>query len=99
AQAGYRTIGFDVNPEVVDGVNAGSSHVGDVSGELLAALVGEGLISATTDLSALSRCDVISICVPTPLSKTKDPDLAYVVSATKAVRETLRPGQVIILES
>ncbi len=99
AQAGYRTIGFDVSPRVVNGINDGNSHVGDVSGELLAALVGEGLISATTNLADLAKCDVISICVPTPLSKTKDPDLSYVVAATNAVRETLRPGQVIILES
>jgi UDP-N-acetyl-D-glucosamine dehydrogenase len=99
ARSGYRTLGFDLNERVVAGVNGGESHIGDVSSELLAAFVGEGLLSATTDLSRLAECDAISICVPTPLSKTKDPDLSYVVSATQAVRAALRNGQLIILES
>ena len=92
ALSGYRTIGFDINERVVAGVNRGESHIGDVSGELLAAFVGEGLLTATTDLARLAECDAISICVPTPLSKTKDPDLSYVVSATQAVFASLRPG-------
>ena len=99
ARSGYRTLGFDVSERVVDGVNRGESHIQDVSSEVLAAFVGEGLLSATTDLSRLAECDAISICVPTPLSKTKDPDLSYVVAATHAVRRGLRPGQLIILES
>jgi UDP-N-acetyl-D-glucosamine dehydrogenase len=99
AQSGYRTIGFDVNQRVVAGVNQGVSHVGDVSSAVLSAFVGEGLISATADVARLAECDAISICVPTPLSKTKDPDLSHVVAATVAVRAALRPGQVIILES
>ena len=99
ARSGYRTIGFDINERVVAGVNRGESHIGDVSGELLAAFVGEGLLTATTDLARLAECDAISICVPTPLSKTKDPDLSYVVSATQAVFASLRPGQLVILES
>src|SRR5690606_29728622 len=99
AQSGFRTLGFDLNERVVSDVNRGISHVGDISSELLSAFVGEGLISATTDLARLSECDAISICVPTPLSKTKDPDLSHVVAATAAVRSALRPGQVIILES
>ena len=99
ARSGYRTLGFDVSERVVDGINRGESHIQDVSSEVLAAFVGEGLLSATTDLSRLAECDAISICVPTPLSKTKDPDLSYVVSATHAVRQGLRPGQLIILES
>jgi len=99
ARSGFRTIGFDISSAVVDGINAGNSHVEDVSGEVLGGFVKKGLITATTDFSRLAECDAISICVPTPLNKTKDPDLSYVVSAAEAVRRTLRPGQLIILES
>jgi UDP-N-acetyl-D-glucosamine dehydrogenase len=99
ARAGYRVVGFDVSERVVGGINRGESHIQDVSSERLGAYVSEGRITATTDLSRLAACDAISICVPTPLSKTKDPDLSYVVSATQAVARALRPGQLIILES
>jgi len=99
ARSGYRTQGFDVSEQVVAGVNEGRSHIQDVPSERLAAYVGEGVISATTDLARLSECDAISICVPTPLNKIKDPDLSYVVRAGEAIAAALRPGQLIILES
>jgi UDP-N-acetyl-D-glucosamine dehydrogenase len=99
ARSGFRTLGFDIDPRVPDTINAGESHVLDVRSEVLRAYVGEGLLSATTDLARLAECDAISICVPTPLGKTKDPDLSYVMSAAHAVAATLRPGQLIILES
>jgi UDP-N-acetyl-D-glucosamine dehydrogenase len=99
ARSGFRTLGFDVNPTVVAAINAGVSHIQDVQSEVLNAFVGEGLLSATDDLSRLAECDVISICVPTPLNKTKDPDLSYVVAVAESIFETLRPGQLIILES
>jgi UDP-N-acetyl-D-glucosamine dehydrogenase len=99
ARSGYRTLGFDISERVVEGINRGESHIQDVTSESLRAFVGEGLLSATADLSRLAECDAISICVPTPLSKTKDPDLSYVVAATQAVHQTLRSGQLIILES
>jgi len=99
ARSGFRVIGFDVNPEVVRRVNAGESHIQDVPSPLVSAFVGEGLLSATTDLARLSECDAISICVPTPLNKIKDPDLSYVVSAAHSVLHTLRPGQLVVLES
>ena len=99
ARSGYRTIGFDVSARVVDTVNRGESHIQDVPSDVLAAFVGEGLLAATTDLSRLSECDAISICVPTPLSKIKDPDLSFVVAAGNAVLRTLRKGQLVILES
>ncbi len=99
AQAGFRTIGFDISQRLVDGLNAGRSHIQDVPGETVAGLVAAGTLSATTDMSRLAECDAISICVPTPLNKTKDPDLSYVISAAQAVRDTLRPGQLVILES
>src|SRR5688572_25823998 len=99
AGSGFQVIGFDVSEPVVNAVNRGESHIQDISSDVLAPLVTEGLLSATNDLSRLAECDAISICVPTPLSKTKDPDLSYVVSATQAIAATLRTGQLIILES
>lgn len=99
ARSGYRVLGFDISPAVAAGINAGESHIQDVPSEVLAAFTSEGLVSATTDLKRLAECDAISICVPTPLNKTKDPDLSYVVAASQAVLESLRPGHLVILES
>jgi UDP-N-acetyl-D-glucosamine dehydrogenase len=99
ARSGFRTLGFDIDPRVPAAINAGESHVLDIRSEVLRAYVGEGLLSATTDMTRLAECDAISICVPTPLGKTKDPDLTYVVSAVNAVAAALRPAQLIILES
>jgi UDP-N-acetyl-D-glucosamine dehydrogenase len=99
AQAGYRVLGFDVNPDVVEGLNAGRSHVKDVSDAQLQAAMQCGRLSATTDMSRLAEPDAISICVPTPLSKFKDPDVSFIVAATEAVKKRIRRGQAIILES
>ncbi len=99
AEAGLRVLGFDVNPSVVDLVNDGHSHIQDVPAESVKALVDKGLVSATADMSRLAECDAISICVPTPLSKTRDPDVSYIVSAAGGVKAALRPGQLVILES
>lgn len=99
ARGGFRTIGFDVSERVVEMINRGESHIQDVSSETLSALVADGLVEATTDLSRLVECDAISICVPTPLNKIKDPDLSFVVSASHAILHALRPGQLVILES
>jgi UDP-N-acetyl-D-glucosamine dehydrogenase len=99
ARSGFHVIGFDVSADVVDAIQSGRSHIGDVASSELEPLVREGRIVATSDMSRLGECDVISICVPTPLGKTRDPDVSYVVSATDAVAATLRAGQLIILES
>jgi UDP-N-acetyl-D-glucosamine dehydrogenase len=99
ARSGYRTLGVDVNDAVVRGINNKQSHIQDVSTEHVAAFVAEGLLSATTDLARLAECDAISVCVPTPLNKIKDPDLSYIVSAGEALAAAIRPGQLIILES
>ncbi|MFQ5702495.1 MAG: nucleotide sugar dehydrogenase [Gemmatimonadales bacterium] len=96
---GYDVVGFDLNPQVVEGVNAGRSHIRDVPTQRLSQLVSSGKVGATTDMDRLEEVDVICICVPTPLSKTKDPDVSYVIAAAEAVARTVRPGQVIILES
>lgn len=99
AEAGLTVLGFDVNPEVAALIERGESHIQDVPAEQVARLVEKGLISATTDMARLKECDAISICVPTPLSKTRDPDVSYILSATEAVRAGLRKGQLIVLES
>jgi UDP-N-acetyl-D-glucosamine dehydrogenase len=99
ARAGYRVLGFDVSPDVVDGLNEGRSHVKDVSEAQLQKAMECGRFSATTDMARLSEPDAISICVPTPLSKFKDPDVSYIVAATEAVKKRLRRGQAIVLES
>jgi UDP-N-acetyl-D-glucosamine dehydrogenase len=99
AKAGYVVLGLDLNAKVVAGINAGESHIGDVPSADLAPLAKGKQVVATTDPKRLGECDVISICVPTPLNKTKDPELSYVIAASEAVAATLRPGQLIILES
>ena len=99
ARSGYHTIGFDVQDRVVEGINRGESHIQDIPTPVLRSLVQEGRIEATTSLGRLAECDAISICVPTPLNKIKDPDLSFVVSAAHSILHGLRRGQVIILES
>ncbi|MEO8029341.1 MAG: nucleotide sugar dehydrogenase [Gemmatimonadota bacterium] len=97
--AGFSVLGHDVSKRVVDLLNAGKSHIKDITDAQVAAAIKSGRFSATTDAARLSEPDAISICVPTPLSKFKDPDMSYIVAATEAVRRTLRKGQAIILES
>ena len=99
ARAGLRAVGFDVDPEVVDGINQGASHIEDVTGEELAEVLATGRLEATTDMARLAECDAISISVPTPLSKTQDPDVSFVIAASEAVAAALRPGQLVVLES
>lgn len=98
-RAGYKVLGFDILPSVVDGLNAGRSHVKDISNAALEEILATGLFQATTDLSRLGEPDAISICVPTPLSKFKDPDVSFIQASTESVRRTLRKGQLVILES
>ncbi len=98
-RSGLRVIGFDVDTGVVKGVNARKSHVEDVSAEELGAAVATGRFEATTDMARLTECDAISISVPTPLSKTRDPDVSNIIAASESVAATLRPGQLIVLES
>ena len=95
----FKVIGFDVNKQVVESVNSGCSHIQDLTDDQVGSLRNRGLIEATCDMSRLAECDAISICVPTPLSKTRDPDVSYISAASDAVAATLRPGQLIVLES
>jgi UDP-N-acetyl-D-glucosamine dehydrogenase len=99
ARKGFQVTGIDLIREKVDSVNSGISYVLDVPSETLLSLVSASKLRATQSLAAVERLDTLNICVPTPLRKNKDPDLSYVVAAVEAVRNHIRPGQLIILES
>jgi UDP-N-acetyl-D-glucosamine dehydrogenase len=98
-RSGFHALGYDVSERVVASLNAGVSHIPDIPSRTVAELIAARRLEATTDAARLGECDVISICVPTPLGKTRDPDVSYVVAATEAVAAILRPGQLVILES
>jgi UDP-N-acetyl-D-glucosamine dehydrogenase len=98
-KVGFPVLGFDVNPERVAQVNAGENYIGDVNDQELQDLVKRGVIVATTDFSRLADCDIIIICVPTPLTVTRDPDISYIKSSAEQIARYLRQGQLITLES
>jgi UDP-N-acetyl-D-glucosamine dehydrogenase len=99
AREGFHVTGIDIDRQRVEAINAGMSYVLDVPNETLLHFVVGKNIRATPSLTAIKDVDTISICVPTPLRKTKDPDLSYVIAAVEAVRTYLRPGHLVILES
>jgi UDP-N-acetyl-D-glucosamine dehydrogenase len=99
ARAGFHVVGFDVDEGRVAELNAGRSYIPDVPESDLKEVVDAGRFVATTDPAALADVDIIDICVPTPLRKTKDPDLSYVVKAVETTAAVLRKGQLVILES
>lgn len=99
ARAGFKVIGYDVSQRAVDQLNKGISHIQDVSSDDLAEVVKKGLFEATTDASRIGEMDAISIAVPTPLVKTRDPDMSYVVAATATIVKHAHPGMLIVLES
>jgi UDP-N-acetyl-D-glucosamine dehydrogenase len=99
AKAGFNVTGSDLNTAKTEGVNAGKSYIGDIHDEELAPLVTAGKLRATTDFSVIRDLDTVNICVPTPLRKTKDPDMSYIVAATQEIAKYFHPGMLIILES
>ena len=99
AKAGIKAIGFDVDVSKVDAIIRGASYIADVAAADVNTSVATGVLSATTDFSRLAEVDTINICVPTPLRKTKDPDLSYIVSAVDQVAVHLKSDQLVILES
>jgi UDP-N-acetyl-D-glucosamine dehydrogenase len=99
ADAGKTVVLVDVDQEVVDGINRGESHIGDVPSEMLKTLVDAGRVSATTDYDAMKEVDAILIALPTPLSAHREPDLTIVESAVAEIAPRLRKGQVVVLES
>ncbi|MEG0372133.1 MAG: nucleotide sugar dehydrogenase [Clostridium sp.] len=99
AKAGYKVIGFDVQQSRVDQVNRGENYIGDVVDEELSELVAKGMIVATTDYAKIAEIEAVSIAVPTPLDKYKQPDTSYVVSSTKSISKYLHTGMLVVLES
>ena len=99
AKHGFRTIGFDVQQEKVDMVNAGKNYIGDVVNADLEELVKSGMLTATTDFSRVCDVDFIAICVPTPLDKHQQPDISYVRDSTISIAKHLTRGSIVVLES
>lgn len=99
AEAGVKVTGFDLSASKMDLLNSGVSYIEDIPSSRLAPLVENGHISGSTNFDLLSDVDAISICVPTPLGKTRDPDISYIVAATQEISTRIRKGQTIILES
>jgi len=99
ARAGFVTTGIDLDSRKVDAVNRGTSYIPDVPAAEVARLVADGRLRATTDFAAVAELDTINICVPTPLRKTKDPDMSYIVSAVEQIAKYLHRGMLVILES
>jgi UDP-N-acetyl-D-glucosamine dehydrogenase len=99
ARAGFTAVGIDVMAEKVARVNAGDSYIKDVPSPMLKEVVAAGKLSATTDFSVIRQCDTVNICVPTPLRKTRDPDISYIVASVEEIRKYKHPGLLVVLES
>lgn len=99
SKAGYRVVGIDVNAGIIDKVNAGNSHIGDVRDTELAEQVKKGLLHATSNFESLKSVDCIIICVPTPLDMNKQPDMGFIKSAINSVAQYFHRGTLVILES
>jgi UDP-N-acetyl-D-glucosamine dehydrogenase len=99
AEAGFKVTGIDPDHRKVDTILRGESHIQDVPSNQVARLVSRGSLTATTDFAALKQADAVSICVPTPLRKTGDPDLSYILNATDELAKHMHPGMVVVLES
>ncbi len=99
ARSGFGVTGFEVSAEKVAILNRGESYIQDVPTSIVGPLVESGKLHATEDFGELEKCDAIIVCVPTPLNKTKEPDISYILSAVEKIRATLRSGQLIVLES
>lgn len=99
ARAGYHTIGFDVQSQKVDKVNAGHNYIGDIVGDNLKNVVDSGMLRATSDFSFVKDVDAIAICVPTPLDAHQQPDISFVRDSTVSVAEYVHRGMLIVLES
>ncbi|HEV8157505.1 MAG TPA: nucleotide sugar dehydrogenase, partial [Pyrinomonadaceae bacterium] len=99
ALKGFPTVGFEIDDKKVDELNHGNSHIVDVPSENVQKSLDSEKFKATTDFSELDKCDVVIICVPTPLRKTKDPDMSFILAAGEEIKKYARRGQLIILES
>src|SRR4030067_2593288 len=98
-EAGFQVIGIDPDPRKVNSLNQGVSYIQDIPDQQISNLLQKGRLSATSDFSALSQCAAVSICVPTPLRKTGDPDMSFILSATEELAKYIHRGMIIVLES
>jgi UDP-N-acetyl-D-glucosamine dehydrogenase len=98
-QVGFQTLGYDVDQQKVDKLNRGESYIGHIPSTLLRHWLDTQSFEATTDIARLAAADAILVCVPTPLTESRDPDLSYVVSTFQAIAKIVRPGQLLVLES
>ena len=99
ASAGFNVVGIDLDQNKISRLKEGKSYIGDVSDKAIAGAIQTGRFTPTADFSALRDVDTVSICVPTPLSKSRDPDISFILSATEKIRKYLHAGQLIVLES
>jgi UDP-N-acetyl-D-glucosamine dehydrogenase len=99
ARAGFTVFGIDLDEKKIEQLKRGRSYIGDVSSRDISEVVRSGHFLPTTDFRVLRRADTVNICVPTPLNKTKDPDVSYIVAAAEQVAKYLKKGQLVILES
>jgi UDP-N-acetyl-D-glucosamine dehydrogenase len=99
AEAGFHVLGVEISPSKVDAVNRGESYIGDIPSDRLSRLVKQKTLTATKDQGRLKEADTISMCVPTPLTKTKQPDISYIVYESEQVAKCLHAGQLIVVES
>ncbi len=98
-KSGYHIVGFEVDQSRADKVNSGETYIKDIKNEDLSRIVNSGRLSATTDFSLIKDIDVIQICVPTPLTAAREPDMSFVIAATKSIAENLKKDQLIVLQS
>ncbi len=99
ARAGFHAVGIDLDQRKVDAINAGQSYIGDIASEDVASLVATGRLRATTEFRVIEELDTVNICVPTPLRKTKDPDMTFIVASVGEIKKYLHKDQLVILES
>ena len=99
AQAGFEVVGFDLDPQKVESIGRGESYIEDVPDDAITQVVQAGRLSATTDFNLLSRCDVVNVCVPTPLTKSKDPDVSHMARALEEITKRARSGQLVVVGS
>ena len=98
-KAGFKTIGFDVDQKKVDMLKAGQSYIKHIDSSAIQKLIDDEQFEPTADLDRMGEADALLICVPTPLNDSRDPDLSYVEGTTRAIAKSLRPGQLVVLES
>ena len=98
AEAGFHVTGVDPDARKVDSLNRSVSYIPDVKSEAVAKIVNSGFLTATTDFSVLQEMEAVSICVPTPLRQTGDPDMSFIISATDELAKYMHPGMVVVLE-